>query len=277
MSRVNLDLFEYWNKLPESIFCRDLNPAGPFFRPNVHLSLTYHLIRLFIGRAFIFDINSTETPVVEIRTNYTTWNEARTRLVADCMDSALSIVSLCQLLNDVIGLARASYTEFTSCRTAVLVILARRLQDNSPELQAASEKGLELLRYMSVGIYSASAEKAAINAMELAVGRLNSDANMNGHTHEANTAYENFRNWAKLWRHDGVDRFSTPRDMSRQPLYPTSSSRSVEDLLTINEPTLSQRENTNASMSNFAFEFDDFVTIPGFDASFDFGLDNFTG
>lgn len=127
------------------------------------------------------------------------------------MQSAIDIIDLCQTLHDEVGLARASYTEFTSCRAALLVILAQRLHERSTRLSKASEQGMKLLKHVSLGFYSADAEKSAIEAMETAVRRLSSgDRDQRfeqaGGYEAVDSAYDRFRNWATLWKSESARR-----------------------------------------------------------------------
>lgn len=129
------------------------------------------------------------------------WIRIRDHLITNCIHSAREIIDLCQKLHDEVGLARASYTEFTTCRAALLVILAQQLQQNNDHLRAVLERGIKLMKHMALGIYSATAEKNSITAMETAIKRL--DAYRNGDANQHSTGYENFRNWATLWREEG--------------------------------------------------------------------------
>lgn len=127
------------------------------------------------------------------------------------MQSAIDIIDLCQTLHDEVGLARASYTEFTSCRAALLVILAQRLHERSTRLSKASEQGMKLLKHVSLGFYSADAEKSAIEAMETAVRRLSSGdrdqrSEQAGGYEAVDSAYDRFRNWATLWKSESARR-----------------------------------------------------------------------
>lgn len=188
------------------------------FRFNIHLALTYHLAHVFIGRSFIFASPHTDSPHTIPEQGPSEWSALRTSLVSGCVQSALDIVDLCQTLQDQAGLARASYTEFTSCRAALLVILAQRIYERNARLRKASEQGIELLRHMSLGFYAADSEKSAIQAMETAIQAMEtairrlddgSPSDKPGPAGSNVSAYDRFRNWAMLWKNESNEKSDT--------------------------------------------------------------------
>lgn len=188
-----------WNGLPTVRFCRDLTASSPLFRFNIHLALTFHLVHVFIGRSFIWGLPRTAARSTE--QDWEVRSETRTKIVSSCIQSALEIINLCQMLQDTVGLARASYTEFTTCQAALLVILAQRVCERRSCLVNASAKGIELIKHMALGLYTASSDKSAIQAMQIAIERLdNQKAEKSG---ESPSAYDQFREWAMLWRREG--------------------------------------------------------------------------
>ena len=218
---VRKHLVEWWSTLPEVTDCRDLNPAGPLFRSNVHLKLDYCLTRIFIGRPFLFSnirgINPTAsqgpTPPFKM-TSGTSKN--RTILVTDCVEAALEIVDLCRLLRDETGLARASFTEFSSCRAALLVILAQSLTKRTERLREALDKGMGLIKIMSMGVGSARSAVSVIEALERAIRRLEDWSSSQGGSNNmgiVESAYDRFKNWEMLWK-------SGPLSPTSNPFYP---------------------------------------------------------
>lgn len=93
-------------------------------------------------------------------------------LAKDCVEGALSIVDLCQMLHDHGGLARASYTEFSSCRVALLAIIAQMLNEQSERLSSSLKRGLGMIRHMMIGNESAKAEVSVIEALTTATEHL---------------------------------------------------------------------------------------------------------
>ncbi|KAI9925177.1 hypothetical protein ASPWEDRAFT_705678 [Aspergillus wentii DTO 134E9] len=198
-------LIDWWSTLPEEMDCRDLNPAGPHFRSNVHLKLDYCLTRIFIGRPFLFSnikgINQTvsQGPPFKMSSGI---SKNRSTLVSDCVEAALEIIDLCRLLRDETGLARASFTEFSSCRAALLVILAQSLTKRTERLREAIEKGMALIKIMSMGVGSARSAVSVIEALERAIRRLEdwSETQAQGSTGAVESAYDRFKNWEMLWK-----------------------------------------------------------------------------
>lgn len=191
--------------MPEQTVCRDLNPAGPLFRANVHLKLDYCLTRIFIGRPFLFSnikgISQT-LPQSSQQKGSSGLSKNRATLVTDCVEAALEIIDLCRLLRDEAGLARSSFTEFSSCRAALLVILAQGLKKCTQRLGAALEQGISLIKIMSMGVGSARSAVSVIEALERAIRRLEvwsetQQAQSNG---GVESAYDRFKNWEMLWK-----------------------------------------------------------------------------
>lgn len=126
----------------------------------------------------------------------------RSTLVTDCVEAALEIVDLCRLLRDERGLARASFTEFSSCRAALLVILAQCLTKRTERLRGALEQGMGLIKIMSMGVGSARSAVSVIEALERAIRRLEewSETQTQGSAGLSESAYDRFKNWEMLWK-----------------------------------------------------------------------------
>lgn len=163
-----------------------------------------------MGRPFIFFADSkSPSPRSDVGAgpSYSTpqspqRSNTRATLVADAESAALQIIELCGLLNDHYGLARASYTEFSSCRAALLVILAQSLNEQTETLRSALATGMKLIRRMAVSIDSVKSEVSVIEALETAIKRLDmgGDARRGGNDKEKENGYEKFRSWAALWK-----------------------------------------------------------------------------
>ncbi|KAL4962157.1 Zn(II)2Cys6 transcription factor [Aspergillus stella-maris] len=198
-------LVDWWNTLPEETHCRDLNPSGPLFRANVHLKLDYCLTRIFLGRPFLFSsmkgFSSATFQVSPIKLSSGV-SKNRSTLVTDCVEAALEIIDLCRLLRDETGLARASFTEFSSCRAALLVILAQSLTKRTERLREAIQKGMALIKIMSMGVGSARSAVSVIEALERAISRLEeySSTQGAGQSNSLESAYDRFKNWEMLWK-----------------------------------------------------------------------------
>ena len=200
LSQLEDDLEAYWKSLPIVTICRDLTTSSSLFRSNIHLALTFHLTHVFIGRSLIIGFLSTVNTSTE--RDGLGRLEIQTKVLSNCILSALEIIYLCQTLQDTVGFARASYTEFTTCRAALLVLLAQRVCERSPRLESASTKGIELIKHIALGLYTASSEKSAIQAMQIAIERLDDQkVERNG---QSRSAYDRFCEWARLWNPKGI-------------------------------------------------------------------------
>ncbi|KAL5358531.1 fungal-specific transcription factor domain-containing protein [Aspergillus floccosus] len=195
-------LVDWWGSLPEETDCRDLTPSGPLFRSNVHLKLDYCLTRIFLGRPFLFsNMKAISLTTLQFKTP-SGLAKNRSTLVTDCVEAALEIIDLCRLLRDEAGLARASFTEFSSCRAALLVILAQSLTKRTERLREALEKGMGLIKIMSMGVGSARSAVSVIEALERAIRRLEewSETQAPGSAGMMESAYDRFKNWEMLWK-----------------------------------------------------------------------------
>lgn len=184
----------WWNELPTITHCRDLDPAGPIFRPNAHLTLSYYLNLIFMGRPFLFHTSTTSDPDTSVGPS----DDTPSMLAKDCIDAAVSTVDLCLLLRTNSSLANTSYTEFSSCRAAVLVIIAQTLNGQSDRLSHALKAGIELLRLMARGTESTKAELSVIEALAKAAARLTQSRATSGALPmcERDVDYDDFRSWA---------------------------------------------------------------------------------
>ncbi|KAF2180860.1 hypothetical protein K469DRAFT_729574 [Zopfia rhizophila CBS 207.26] len=236
---------------------RYLDPAKPLFRFNIHLALTYHLIHIFIGRSFILNSKISTSPGSSSDPQPADWKTTREGLVSDCIRSTVAVIGLCQTLHDEVGLARASYTEFTSCCAALLAVLAQRISAETPK--------------MSIGIYSNS-EKLTVEALETAIRRLQADRRGTKADSRSTVrqAYAQFRNWAAL-------RQSKPMGLSSQ----TESQKGYlnpapQDLVppagSAPESPLQERSNFGIYPGYEQFDLGDFVSVPGLDEWFRYGL-----
>lgn len=193
------------------------------------------MTRIFVGRVFIFPrkeapCNSNRSSASARATtgdNVPSAMKGRSRslLVADCIEASLEVVEICKLLRDSIGLARASYTEFSACRAALLVITTQCLQRNTDRFRTALKNGLSMLKEMSAGGDSARSETYLIEAFEQAVAKIDA-ATAEG---RADSEYSRFKKWEQLWnsspsadtvneRYQGMSVAASRRGLETQPL-----------------------------------------------------------
>ncbi|KAI9925956.1 hypothetical protein MW887_004415 [Aspergillus wentii] len=218
--RLRTTIRQWWDSLPEDIECRDMNPQGPLFRHNSHLKLCYLLIFIYMGRPFIFYHNEhkRDSTVQESTIDSSGGNQtSRSTLTEDCVQSALVIIDALQSLLDNTGLCRASYTEFSSCRAALLVILAESLnRPRSKNLRDALTRGMKLIRKMSGGC-STESEISLIESLEAAVCQLSlwqegNDESSSGTEQGPKSAYAQFKSWTQAMK--GADSTGSAVELS---------------------------------------------------------------
>ncbi|EFX02989.1 c6 zinc finger domain containing protein [Grosmannia clavigera kw1407] len=188
----------WWALLPPDVRCPD--PASPMFRPNAHLKLCFHLDQMFIGRPFIFRDGAADrsgilaaSPVSTASpshgssspsssSNSSARPSRRALLVDTAVQAAYDVLALCQRLHETTGLAGASYTEFSSCRAALLLLLAQSLNESPDEYDRRSRdaiaRGCRLMRAMATGrgsSVSTRSETSVVEALEHAVRRLHAE------------------------------------------------------------------------------------------------------
>lgn len=201
------ELRKWWDSLPETAFRKEINLQNPISRADMHLKLEYCLLRMYAGRPFIFpreairgnaSTSSSPADSNNQRPNTPHKSNPRSILVADCVEAALTIVETCHLLQTTIGLARASYTEFSSCRAALLVIITQCLQKKTDRLRDGLRTGMAMIKEMSAGGESARSEASLIEVFERAISRLDATADPSGRE----TDYSRFKKWELLWKND---------------------------------------------------------------------------
>lgn len=147
-----------------------------------------------MGRPFLF-YDSSKTTSSPPTTRIPARIAMRSALVSDCVLGALEIIDLAQLLHNQTGLARASYIEFSSCRAALLVIVAQSLNESSGRLRSALAQGMRLIKTMAVGCESTKSELSVIEALESAVRRLNALGAAEVETRRSVSGYDSYKDW----------------------------------------------------------------------------------
>jgi hypothetical protein len=242
-------LHAWWSTLSPDV--QNPTPSSPNFRSNAHLKLCLYLNDIFVGRPFIFfqtagvtpesasspeqtrrpndNHHSSASPTPPHTTTAATVPERprnRAALVERAVEAAINTIALLRTIHETTGLARSSYTEFSSCRAALLVMLAQSVAlgpgTPQPRLKAAVEMGMRLIRRMAAGNnVSTQSEASIIEALETAVRRLHAmqdargvagpggagdgkgetfvEINVRGEMDLGKTGYERFREWAAMW------------------------------------------------------------------------------
>ncbi|KAJ0416415.1 fungal-specific transcription factor domain-containing protein [Aspergillus carlsbadensis] len=191
LMKIRTDLRDWWELLPKEVHCRDLSPNGPLFRCNLHLELSYATAIIFMGRPFILSSPQQQNAGSNESFDDTQMDGVRA-LATDCLDAAVRVIALCQVLQDTVGLARVSYTEFSSCRAALLALIALSLNQQNRRVRDNLSQGMGLIRQMCPSVESALSDVAVIEALERATRRL--------HRYADTFAYNQFQRWAQLWR-----------------------------------------------------------------------------
>jgi hypothetical protein len=183
-------------------------------RANVHIHLCYHLNVVFLGRSFVFTHakrHSTSSQVVPHRRHDTTNGlQSKSQTLAQAaVQSARAIVDLCQTLHNSLGLARASYTEFSSCRAAIMTLLAHNLdmittddtvQTSRGLVNESLVQGMALIRLMASANISAQSEVSVLASLDDAIKQLASkrsaDNPAGAETSSEIRPYDDLASWA---------------------------------------------------------------------------------
>lgn len=211
---INQKLHAWWDNLPDAIAAtppRDVPMAAPVSRAAIHLRLEYCSVRMFVGRTFITPREPTRSnpspssagmeSSSHRKASSSTNAQRRAALVNDCVEAAVTVIETCRLLNSTIGLARASYTEYNSCRAALLVIIAQCLQKPSEHLRDTLREGLAMLKEMSAAGDSARFDVALLEAFESGVTRMCAAASTSS---PPEADYEGFKKWEMLWQSEAL-------------------------------------------------------------------------
>ncbi|GFG04745.1 uncharacterized transcriptional regulatory protein C417.09c [Aspergillus udagawae] len=193
------DLERWWSTLPVLIQKNDAQT--PVDRSTAHLKLKHCLLRMFIGRPFLFLRGSPSNPISPATPPSGTAQRPtpRQELVTCCITAAADAISICSTLRDSDlgpGLARASYIEYSSCRAALLVLIAYSIQDRSDHFRKALRVGLDMIREMAASGESARSEVELIEALERALVRLRSFDEVG----KVASDYEEFKQWESMWK-----------------------------------------------------------------------------
>jgi hypothetical protein len=193
-------------------------------RAMIHVHLCYHLNVVFLGRPFVFThakrhgVSSHTAPHRGLETTNGLQSKSQT-LARAAVQSARAIVDLCQMLHGSLGLARASYTEFSSCRAAIMTLLAHDLDtftaddiNQAPHapVNESLAQGMALIRLMASANVSAQSEVSVLTSLDDAIKRLASKRGSDNSTRPDATSetirpYDNLASWALGLRNHACD------------------------------------------------------------------------
>lgn len=129
-------------------------------------------------------------------------------LADECLQAAAQIIDLLQSLSDHVGLSRASYTEFSSCRASLLVLLTEWLRSGQRnKVACALDRGMSLIRQMTGG-NSNKSEVSLIEYLERAIKHISASfpeeeegpGNCDSANQDLESGYSSFKNWAQMKR-----------------------------------------------------------------------------
>jgi hypothetical protein len=213
--------------------------VGSANRRSLHLRLEHCLVRMFVGRPFLFSragvgITPSATsesgtglqqPAATSASKASTENSTRSSrtstLVDDCVQAALEVIEIGRSMRDNgIGIAKSSYIEYSSCRASLLVLIAYCIQNQTDEYYHSLQQGLDIIREMSATGDSARYEVLLIETLEKAIKRLHFFSR-EVQTHEAigpesTAGYSSFKQWSSMWK-TGVAT-GNQSNTSQQPL-----------------------------------------------------------
>jgi hypothetical protein len=213
---IKQELFVWWQQLPPEINGMDPESPAAMSREAAHVRLEFCVIRMYAGRLFIMPRSNpqgaTQSPSTDgpspdtgptTPSALTSQNaQRRATLIADCVDAALLIVETCCRIRDTIGLARASYTEFSALRVALLVILSQFLQKQTSveRLRPPLSEGMAMLKSMSTWGASARFDVSLIEAFEHAIARMEAKDEGQPTPSQRESEYDLFKKWEEEWQ-----------------------------------------------------------------------------
>jgi hypothetical protein len=146
-------------------------------RAVAHIHMSYHLNLVFLGRPFMFQSQPSSISGESVGNAHDGASSPRQKmadLIQDAVNSAEQIVNTAMHLQAGPGLARASYIEFSSCRAAILVLLAQCLNEPCRKLRAKLTDGMKLIKHMAPANASTESEASVMTAIEAAIQQLDS-------------------------------------------------------------------------------------------------------
>ncbi|OQD68093.1 hypothetical protein PENPOL_c003G08094 [Penicillium polonicum] len=205
LTQFQSELVVWWESLPSILIRPESASLSPEIRLRSHVKLEYCLARMFIGRFFIFPkespqqqyMSSTESGGPGIASSPTSLNTSNFHLITDCVDAALSAIETCRFLRNTIGLARASYTEFSSCRAALLVITTQCFQAKGCRFRHHLREGLTMLKEMAAWSELARTEASLIEAFERVILKLDVTQN---ESCISDSDFTQFKRWENMWK-----------------------------------------------------------------------------
>ncbi|GMG02754.1 unnamed protein product [Aspergillus oryzae var. brunneus] len=121
-------------------------------------------------------------------------------LGSSCVSAAHTVIEICRHLYNTIGLARASYTEFSACHAALLVINTQCLQATDYRQHHAIREGFTMLKEMSGEAELARTEVSLIEGFQHIIASM--DIAGDDVAGDMASDFSTFKNWENSWRQD---------------------------------------------------------------------------
>ncbi|KZM21391.1 DNA binding [Ascochyta rabiei] len=180
----------------------------PISRAKMHSRLECCLLHMFIGRPFILAHRQRRADVIAPQASEASRTKAVEShmqwdfLVQDCIAAAKEVISCCHGLQiGGMGLAKSSYTEYSSCRASLLVLIAYSICYRTNEFSNTLRRGLDAIREMASVGDSARSEVCLLERLESALHRLHvfdpipTEPKVTAAKDPAEDGYEGFVNW----------------------------------------------------------------------------------
>jgi hypothetical protein len=184
---------QWWSNLDISRI-----PILQLNRYTAPLQLCHHLNLVYMGRSLIFAPSiRAESPKSSLETR-----NAIAELVDDAEYSGYEIIDICAMLDESTGLAAASYIESSSCRAAVLVMLAQSLIGRCHLFRGKLQQGMDLIRKMERTQAESTSDTSAITSIYDAINALaphkrNQKYKKASSVVNSKGGFQSFQDWAK--------------------------------------------------------------------------------
>lgn len=184
----------------------------------MHTRLDRCLLEMFIGRPFILIHRQDQDGGQNVQREHSnihggptapldpvgSQNDDQEGLVEDCIVAAEEAIDMCYTMQTgELGLTRSSYIEYSSCRAALLALIAYSICYRTNRFSARLQRGLDAIREMALTGDSARSELSLLETLEAALHHLHvfdHSPKSTGPTAERNGIrddYEGFVTWYK--------------------------------------------------------------------------------
>jgi hypothetical protein len=243
-------------------------------RAEMHTRLDCCLLEMFIGRPFILVHRRNQ----EGHTSSSQPNDQEL-LVQDCVLAAEEAIDLCYAMQTGdLGLTRSSYVEYSSCRAALLVLIAYSIFYRTNQFSARLQRGLDAIREMALTGDSARSEICLLETLEAALHHLHvfdraSEASAAGSgSAEKDTIRDDYEGFVKWYKNQVHASSSTDPRAAGPPISRTGDGSAAQPTAftsvesSLRGATTTETQNNNAPSANDWFGSDFFTT--GSEAAF---------